>query len=364
MAAKAIIVAALLVAAPAVSAPAAATPVGAVPVTCGMTVTTDAYLAHDLTCATQTGVTLQGAVTFDLRGHRLTGPGRTTSSVAVSVSGSGGARIVAGEIKSWSAGVRADTGFGSVAISKIRFVGEDVGVNATATSVTVVDSRFSGVRSGVSGSFAPVTISRSVLWGDGAGIGVSDEQGSQDVDRSVIGNFGQGVRCDDGTASVTHSALVGNRSGVVNFLCLPTLQDDRLHGNEVGIDGGGLNWSVQASHLIVTGNRTGVLVGVGGAASVSDSLFAGNGVGVSVPVGGDNIFYPFLSLKHNVFRHNGDGVLVADPTTQSELGGNQAYRNARWGLYVAGTVNDLGGNVAYGNGEPAQCYGVVCAPRQ
>src|SRR4051812_382935 len=55
--------------------PAPTSPPGPVAVTaCGQTVTSDAYLAHDLDCPTDTAVVLAGdGVDLDLRGHVLRG---------------------------------------------------------------------------------------------------------------------------------------------------------------------------------------------------------------------------------------------------------------------------------------------------
>jgi hypothetical protein len=65
-------------------------------------------------------------------------------------------------------------------------------------------------------------------------------------------------------------------------------------------------------------------------------------------------------LKGNrASRHGDDGIDVDSPATT--VTGNVANDNADLGIEAVAGVTDGGGNRASGNGNPAQCVGVVCA---
>jgi parallel beta-helix repeat protein len=66
-------------------------------------------------------------------------------------------------------------------------------------------------------------------------------------------------------------------------------------------------------------------------------------------------------LKGNIAIHSGhDGINVqAVPTS---LQGNLAAHNRALGIEAIAGALDLGGNRAFGNGDPAQCTGVLCEP--
>jgi hypothetical protein len=60
-----------------------------------------------------------------------------------------------------------------------------------------------------------------------------------------------------------------------------------------------------------------------------------------------------------VLRTAGDGIRVDSPATT--ITGNVANDNFDYGIEAVPGVTDGGGNRASGNGNPAQCLGVVCA---
>jgi parallel beta-helix repeat protein len=64
-------------------------------------------------------------------------------------------------------------------------------------------------------------------------------------------------------------------------------------------------------------------------------------------------------IEDNVVTNNTpDGIYLHAP--ENLVKGNRANRNTEWGIdAIEGTI-DGGGNTAHGNGQPAQCRGVVC----
>ena len=64
-------------------------------------------------------------------------------------------------------------------------------------------------------------------------------------------------------------------------------------------------------------------------------------------------------IVKNVASNNAfDGIELN--TDGSSLRKNVANNNGAWGIFSAGSSIDLGGNRAKGNGQPAQCSGIVC----
>jgi len=94
-----------------------------------------------------------------------------------------------------------------------------------------------------------------------------------------------------------------------------------------------------------------------------DAVVAGNSVSASVLGDGIRVAEDArgATVRANVAtRHRDDGIEVLSPGTNVTR--NLATDNGDLGIEaVAGTV-DGGGNRAAGNGNPAQCTGVVCAP--
>jgi hypothetical protein len=64
-------------------------------------------------------------------------------------------------------------------------------------------------------------------------------------------------------------------------------------------------------------------------------------------------------IARNRFVNNfGDGLPVEAPGTL--VRDNVANDNGGWGIYAVDGVIDGGRNVASGNGEPAQCFNIIC----
>jgi parallel beta-helix repeat protein len=77
----------------------------------------------------------------------------------------------------------------------------------------------------------------------------------------------------------------------------------------------------------------------------------GHGIQVSADATGSSL------EKNNVSTSGLNGIHVEAPSTT--ITKNTAVRNTNLGIYAPGAV-DGGGNKASGNGNPAQCVGVVC----
>jgi hypothetical protein len=125
----------------------------------------------------------------------------------------------------------------------------------------------------------------------------------------------------------------------------------------------GASHSVVVRNTVVGGRGPGISVGVEGDASqlppvanvVSRNVVKRNRAdGIAVlGVARDT------TVERNVASANGaDGIHVLSPFTT--VARNTADRNAAYGLEAVAGVIDGGGNRARGNGNPAQCAGVVC----
>jgi parallel beta-helix repeat protein len=66
-----------------------------------------------------------------------------------------------------------------------------------------------------------------------------------------------------------------------------------------------------------------------------------------------------LFLRNVSNENNADGIHVDDPG--NTITGNQADMNFDFGIFAVAGNTDGGGNTATGNGQPAQCVGVVCS---
>ena len=160
--------------------------------------TTDAYLRSDLTCSGP-GLTLNGDVTLNLRGHRL----RSSTGAAVTVIGQSAVTITKGRIEGWTIGVMAappdvEDQVKSVRISKVTFRDNEVAVNLSSrpgfeVPFTVTRSRFVGNEEGVAGVFT----------------------GAVRVRRSKFVDNGRAVSVDSGSLTLTRSRLLGNGSAVM-----------------------------------------------------------------------------------------------------------------------------------------------------
>jgi parallel beta-helix repeat protein len=123
---------------------------------------------------------------------------------------------------------------------------------------------------------------------------------------------------------------------------------------------------VEANANQVLGNRTfsnGVGIDVGGGFDerdnrIEDNLALANtedGIRIS-----DRSFGTLLA-RNRTIGNRGDGIDVDNPDPLTTLTQNTAIGNSELGIEAEPGVTDGGGNRAVGNGDPAQCVGVVCS---
>ncbi len=175
------------------------------------------------------------------------------------------------------------------------------------------------------------------------------------------GDMGILVSDSDGNTLTSNTAWYMSDSGI----SLDYVNDSIVRGNDVRFNPGGLELD-QSSRNLIEGN------------DVSESL----GIGIELQNGSSNNLIAFNTandsaahgiwlsdglspqtgnvLKGNTANRNKNGIVAAG--SGHTLTGNVAYDNAGWGINADALSIDGGGNAAGGNGEPAQCTGVRCAP--
>lgn len=347
--------------------PASAAPVA---VACGDTVTGEAYLAADLTCAGD-GLTLVGDVTLDLAGHTLAGDG---SGTALLLSLDATQTVSGGHVEGWATGVAVDLSTQVPGESENgEYVLTDVVLAENQTAVDLgVDSLLSGHTATF--SFSGATFERNALAIGGLWGGVAEVTGSRFVDNGTV------VRIDNAGASIRDSHLEGNGVVVARLLeSSVTIARSTLRDNGVVAEGGEvfsaielIRNDIRGSDLVVgpgdalvwvvdnrvTGNDVALDLGAS-YGEVSGNTFRGNRVAFTSdgPVEGWDVT---LRVERNTFTRNGDAVVTTGAGTH--VGSNVAQYNTGWGIHAPG-VTDLGGNRAWANGRSPQCVGVVCQGR-
>lgn len=360
-------VAALVIAT--VAWPVAASAYGPTPITaCGTTVAaTNVYLPHNLRCASGGIVLASPNTTLDLRGHRLVGPGPSSSATGVTVRDNY-TRVTNGTIVDWGTSMSVVGDGIGVQLTDLTFVSAVYGVLfSTGAGVTVDRGQFRHVTNGFGGVSGSPTLKNSTLVGDGSGTAFNfGADGSAVIDHTVIKNYGTGVSCDDDGCTISNSQLTGNdTAAAIGARGGMSISNSTIAHNRVGLDvtPDETSASVDSSRLV--DNDVAVQVKASddsGGLRVTDSTFQRNRIGVSVAYFGSPVSPPLtITITGNTLRSNGAGVSLLDPYVTSQIGTNTAIANTSWGIYAIGNVTDLGGNVARGNGEAAQCFGVVCA---
>lgn len=326
----------------------------AVAATCGATLTTDAYLTGDLACPAGNGLTLSGPVTLDLGGFRLTGPGKDSAAIGVSVTADSSVTIRNGLIQGWGVGLGdPDQASFTAAVEGVTFAGNGTGLVAVFDTTTISGSRFVDNTTGLTSFFAFTQVSDTAFARNGLAAGNSE--GLLTITDSRLTDNPRGVSCGDG-CTITRTTL---RHGTTALTGGMRVVDSVIANHTRGIVSAGsfpLSDNVTVTGTRFVGNGTATAVDGYGALTVRSSTFRDNVVGFTTLPGSEDVS---VLLDGNRFTRNGDGILSTVPGVQ--LTANAAIRNIGWGISAPGAV-DLGGNTARGNGRSPQCVGVVCGP--
>jgi len=327
----------------------------AVAASCGATLTTDAYLAGDLSCPAGDGLTLGDGVTLDLRGFRLTGPGRESTAVGVKhLTESASITVRNGRIQGWGVGLGGphDPEF-TATVHGVTFAGNGTGLFAKSARANVHRSRFVDNSTGLVLEFASsATVTGSVFARNDQA--AQNDDGQLTITDSRLTDNPTGVFCGSG-CTITRTTL---RYGTTALTGNMEVVDSVIANYERGIVAAGdfpLSDLATVTRTRFTGNGTAAAVEARGRLIVRASVFRDNIIGFTTLPRIDEVY---VLLDGNRFTRNGDGILSTVPGV--ELKANTAIRNIGWGINAPGAI-DLGGNTARGNGRSPQCVGVTCA---
>jgi hypothetical protein len=350
-----------------IAAPASA----ATAISCGATVTGNAYLAGDLSCS-GSGITITGDSTVDLRGHQLTG---TSTSFGITILGAGAVQVRNGRLSNWRTAIVSGPPsddpdpsgeFGSAVIDRVSLSHNSVGVDADgplpgstrSRDVLVKRSAFKDNTTGITNVFGAIRVDTSTFTGNQtAGTSIT---GSLIIRHSLLTGNQLGLNCDETGCLIEHNVLGNNRTGVSSVTYGATLRDNTFAGNTVAYASSS-DWGGSE----VTGNRfikngSGVVVGFFSQVTVSDNVFTRNTSAITSPDGPPDgepdEFTTTATLTGNRFYRNQDAIYLL---ILARLKNNSAVNNTGWGIYAPNAV-DLGGNTAHGNGRSPQCTGVSC----
>jgi len=305
------------------------------PIACGMTITASVTLTKDLICTgTALWVDQETAerVTLDLGGHSvssdLTGC-RALSDCATVVSTGGTTQ---------NGRLHASGGFAAVE----SLAGGDVYQDLVVDGASIEAGAHSGTRvqnntfvNGACFTAADMhveVVDNRFVDGPPGATAISGVRTDGTFDGNTISGYGTGISIDtDGWTNHVRNNTVLNTAGVgISLIGASGLNDSfgpaQVTGNYVSAAGGG-GLILGGSGNFPTDQPTHV--------RVTNNVVLGSG---------------------------GDGIHVADKATDVSLATNLARANAHLGIDSPGSSADGGGNIASGNGNPAQCVKVMCAP--
>jgi CSLREA domain-containing protein len=183
-------------------------------------------------------------------------------------------------------------------------------------------------------------LERNTLTGNQAGVLISASDANEVIDNIIRQNLGVGIDLELANAGIIRGNDV--RENVTGISLLDSSNNRVEANNESGSTGsGGIVVEGNSSSNVITGNQAND--GLGDGISVASASVPGSG----------NV------IEHNTASGNtGDGIQVS--AAVHTVTANVADSNGGWGIYAIQGNMDGGGNQATGNGEPAQCFTIVC----
>ena len=295
---------------------------------CGDTISADTKLKKDLLNCADEGLRFAAPdIELDLNGHKITGSG--TAGFAGIKGSYDGIRIVGpGTVKGFDTQVELASSVGST-VKNLKARGGDDGIALSDSS----DVKISRVK--VRGYKAAGISLRS----DSNGIRVQRSKVFGPLDSNITNTAINVVGGEDNT--LAHNTLVGTPESTNGVIVRLSASRTRIESNSItSFDNNGVHlYEMAADTRLIENelrqNATGI--------RTSDVAGAPTGTKIVKNVASNNAF---------------DGIELN--TDGSSLRKNVANNNGAWGIFSAGSSIDLGGNKAKGNGQPAQCSGIVC----
>jgi nitrous oxidase accessory protein NosD len=292
-------------------------------------------------------------VTLDLGGHSISGPGGNSYGVAIYSATDPG--VSGGKIRGFGTGIDADGPDGLV-VRDMLLEQNGVGLDCTYSDrCSSFDSTFRHNIVGVNfdaadgGANGMSFVRRNHAHDNETGFSFVDYDVTA-TDNRVERNSRSGVVIDyNAQVQMSRNLVAGNgEDGVsVSFLSNATIGGNRIERN------GGNGVGVYGDHFFENTS-----------AVVRDNRIARNALG-GVLVLADGVVDVAVE-RNRTFRNGDDGIDVrfrdgvSGFTVDVLVGGNRADFNTDLGIHAIPGTTDGGGNRAKGNGDPAQCVGVVC----
>ncbi|MDX6327550.1 MAG: hypothetical protein QOK15_3904 [Nocardioidaceae bacterium] len=381
---------------------------------CGDVITADTTLTADLVGCRGNGLVIGAdSLSLDLNGHRIDGDGlpstcppTATCDVGIDLAGHDGIEVQGGTVSDFRFGIFGQDTTSHLVVRHVALRHNSaLGVLVYRTSHSVVaDDTFD--RNGVVGLFIGdsrrILITHNVVSGShGYGIGLDSTNRSavvgnklHDNDHGVlVGNSSHNVVArnvvwhsggssidigNDTSGESVGNDIVGNRLRDDGDAIVLTNADRNVIARNVVTGTGSFGFPDAGGFgLILDGSQNdlinhNVIVGSRGPAVYVTSLDSprlskGDVVRRNVvssrhtnAITVDNGSVWTLIRGNTAFGSGRDGIHVDAPRTT--ITHNRANHNHDWGINATAGVTDGGGNRASGNGEPAQCVGVVCGP--
>ncbi len=336
---------------------------------CGDVVTTSVKLTQDLDCsaASAAAALTIGAddVTIDLGGHRLVG---RIGLVGVADGGFDGLVLRNGTLTRFSRAVVLQDAGGSrlkalvadgsdvalllhgahdATLASVQAHGGDygLGIEAASDGVRVADSLLVGQTSGAYVDASDgTTIVRTTVSGED-GLSVFDSDHSRIADSHFIGFF-DGMRVNGSDNVIARDTILAAQSGFFGRSLV--LTGDRNVVRDSSVSDGGFSGNPGFDVVSGTGNvlRRNVLAGPVGWEEPKDGILV------------EAAALDTLLVENASSGYADDGIEVDAASTT--LRSNIANDNGDLGIEAVTGVHGRG-NQASGNGNPAQCTGVVCS---